>query len=101
MANLDKAKVKAKSIGQCIGRAAIGSISKLEPGDATRYELALTRTDDEGLIFAWLNAQGGGKAMRIPSHMDAPHPDYIAEKMGIRAEYEAEIFAAFLDGVLS
>lgn len=51
-----------------------------EPGNATRYDLLLSKDDKGSLFLAWLNAPGGGRACRLLPHM---HPVYLAEKMGL------------------
>lgn len=63
-----------------------------EPGDGTRYELALVVTVGvRNSLLVWNNAPGGGKAMRVARDA-SPAVDYIAEKMGIRLRDAAVMF---------
>jgi hypothetical protein len=54
--------------------------AEYEPGNATRYDLLLSKDDRGNLYLAWLNAPRGGRACRLLPHM---HPSYLAEKMGL------------------
>ena len=59
-------------------------IEAWEPGNGTRYELSLVPLDRGGWLFAWPNAPGGGRSMRIPRPPAWLNPGYVAEKMGLR-----------------
>lgn len=51
-----------------------------EPGNATRYDLLLSKDDWGNLYLAWLNAPGGGRSCRLLPHM---RRRYFAEEMGL------------------
>lgn len=107
MANLEQTKIAMQRLGAESKRRADASpevarsIHIVEPGDMTRYELAVFDTVGAfgpERVFVWLNASKGGRSMILPDC--APDAGYIAQKMGIRYEYEAEVFAAWLTGRL-
>lgn len=70
-----------------------------EPGDATRYYLLLARLGESVVQFSWLppTRDGAGHTMLLPELRDVPHFSYLAEKMGLRSEYDAKILETFLD----
>ena len=54
-----------------------------EPGNATSYRLCLIEPSDEDndYLLVWLNAPGGGRAMRISAD-GIVHINYLSEKLG-------------------
>lgn len=53
-----------------------------EPGNATRYELLLMEPNpgDHYRVFIWINAPGGGRAMRLAAD-SILHVSYLSEKI--------------------
>ena len=54
-----------------------------EPGNGTRYDLALLPLAGGGWLFAWPAAPGGGRCMVIPPPPAWLNSGYVAEKMGL------------------
>lgn len=61
-----------------------------QPGNATRYHLMLIEPEpkDYCRTFVWLNAPGGGRAVRLHTS-GCLHISYLAEKM--RYDNEADL----------
>ena len=86
-----------------------GIICRYEPGNATVYDLALLR-GTRGVVFAWVNATGGGRSMRLPSireyqdtegvsHAETfrvPEMNYLREKLGGPSDSDIEAIQGFL-----
>jgi hypothetical protein len=69
-----------------------------EPGNATRYDLALIEPEWGGnyRLLLWLNAPGGGRAMRL--HVDGiVHIGYLAEKLDYRNVLDLRAILRWLD----
>ena len=71
--------------------------ARWEPGNATRYDLAIVRVEPPGAtaytLLTWANAPTGGRCMRLPAWAADLHPSYIAEKLGAREEDARAILA--------
>ena len=65
-----------------------------EPGNATRYDLVLVEPEFGSAV--WLNAPGGGQAMRL--HVDGiVHVGYLAEKLDYRNVLDLRAILRWLD----
>lgn len=85
--------------GETVRHAAEVVEYRYEPGDGTVYAFSLV-SSPSGILFTWTNyGPNGGRSMRLPKGIDmalSADAGYIAEKMGLKHDGEAEVCFHFL-----
>ena len=69
------------------------------PGNATRYDLVISRLSEKDFMVTWLHQGGSGGASMLTSLDTYTDPYYVAAKMSLAYQGDAEAIAAFIGAI--
>ena len=71
----------------------------IAPGNSTRYDLVISRLKERVLMVTWLHQGGSGGSSILTSLDTYTDPFYVAAKMDLPYQGDAEAIAAFIGAI--
>ena len=71
----------------------------IAPGNSTRYDLVISRLKERVLMVTWLHQGGSGGSSILTSLDTYTDPHYVAAKMDLPYQGDAEAIAAFIGAI--